>query len=78
MPVFPVEYCVSSSEDLLDDVVPCMLVGFNASGSVAIENGMIVVRAGDREERFNITDFKTPSQGDMTEKVGTFNMEPGK
>ncbi|XP_022103297.1 uncharacterized protein LOC110986025 [Acanthaster planci] len=75
------EYCVSSSAELLDDVVPCMVVGRNDSGSVAIENGMIVVRAGDREERFNITDFKAPTdatQAKITIKAGKFNMEPGK
>ncbi|XP_038050876.1 uncharacterized protein LOC119724026 [Patiria miniata] len=75
------EYCVSSSAELLDDVVPCMVVGGNSSGSVAIENGMIIVRADEREERFNITDFQAPNnatQVDVTKKAAKFNMEPGK
>ncbi|XP_022100316.1 uncharacterized protein LOC110984425 [Acanthaster planci] len=73
------EYCVSSSAELLDDVVPCMVVGGNSSGSVAIENGKIVVQAGDREERFNITDFQIPKESTHQVKTGAkFNMEPGK
>ncbi|XP_022105060.1 uncharacterized protein LOC110986994 [Acanthaster planci] len=73
------EYCVSSSAELLDDVVPCMVVGGNSSGSVAIENGKIVVQAGDREERFNITDFQMPKESTHQVKTGAkFNMEPGK
>ncbi|XP_038062441.1 uncharacterized protein LOC119732930 [Patiria miniata] len=75
------EYCVSSSASLLDDVVPCMAVGGNSSGSVTIEDGKIIVSAGDNEERFNITDFrapKDPSEWEIIGKSAKFNMEPGK
>ncbi|XP_033637723.1 uncharacterized protein LOC117298529 [Asterias rubens] len=75
------EYCVSSSAELLDDIVPCMVVGTNASGSVAIRDGMIIVTADDREEVFNITDFQAnreDSKKMTSQQDAKFNMEPGK
>ncbi|XP_071798137.1 uncharacterized protein [Asterias amurensis] len=75
------EYCVSSSAELLDDIVPCMVVGTNASGSVAIRDGMIIVTADDRQEVYNLTDFQAPREdiADMTSRQDAkFNMEPGK
>ena len=56
-----------------------MVVGGNSSGSVAIENGVIVVRAGDREERYSLTDFQIPKDpSKITGEPPKFNMEPGK
>ena len=75
------EYCVSSSAELLEDVVPCMVVGTNSSGSVTIEGGFIIVRAGEQEERYNITDFQASREDKgqkKSEKAAKFNMEPGK
>ncbi|XP_022102001.1 uncharacterized protein LOC110985344 [Acanthaster planci] len=73
------EYCVSSSAELLEDIVPCMVVGGNSSGSVAIEDGVIIVRAGDREERYSLTDFQIPKDStNITDTPPKFNMEPGK
>ncbi|XP_038050728.1 uncharacterized protein LOC119723897 [Patiria miniata] len=73
------EYCVSSSANLLDDIIPCMVVGGNSSGSVAIENGLIIIRAGHREERYKLDDFQIPK--DTTQIIDIppkFKMEPGK
>ena len=73
------EYCVSSSANLLDDIIPCMVVGGNSSGSVAIEDGLIIVRAGDQEERYSLTDFQTPKDAtNIDDTAPKFNMEPGK
>ena len=72
---------MSSSAELLDDIVPCMVVGTNASGSLTIADGLIIVTADDRQEKFNITDFQAPREdiADMTSRQDAkFNMEPGK
>ena len=58
-----------------------MVVGTNASGSVAIRDGMIIVTADDREEVFNITDFQAnreDSKKMTSQQDAKFNMEPGK
>ena len=77
------EYCVGSTLNLtVDDIVPCMVVGVNASGSVAIQDGLLVIQAGDREERFNVSDLQVQQGPDTpsgsAKSTTSFNMEPGK
>ncbi|XP_033637389.1 uncharacterized protein LOC117298318 isoform X2 [Asterias rubens] len=75
------EYCVSSTAERLDDIVPCMVVGTNASGSVAIKDKMIIVTADDREEVYNLTDFQANREDSneiTSQQDAKFNMEPGK
>ena len=56
-----------------------MAVGGNSSGSVAIEGGRIIVRAGDTEEQYNLDDFKLPKNAtEILDTPAHFNMEPGK
>ncbi len=72
---------MSSSADRLDDIVPCMAVGTNSSGSVSIRDGLIIVTADSREEVYNINDFqfqREDSEEMMSRQDAKFNMEPGK
>ena len=58
-----------------------MVVGTNASGSVAIKDKMIIVTADDREEVYNITDFQANREDSneiTSQQDAKFNMEPGK
>ncbi|XP_078664148.1 uncharacterized protein LOC144907219 [Branchiostoma floridae x Branchiostoma belcheri] len=54
-----IEYCLSSREDLSDDVFPCTIVGYNSSGSVEVKDGEGLLVSG--EVVANLTDIKPPS-----------------
>ncbi len=78
-----IEYCVGSSEDEPDDVVECIPVASNSSGSVSIaDGGSITVTTESEEAKLNMTEF--PRQSDLNQTIentqgrGDFNLEPGK
>ncbi|XP_019616823.1 PREDICTED: uncharacterized protein LOC109464312 [Branchiostoma belcheri] len=54
-----IEYCLSSREDLSDDIFPCTIVGYNSSGSVEVNDGEGLLVSG--EVVANLTDIKPPS-----------------
>ncbi|XP_066300154.1 uncharacterized protein [Branchiostoma lanceolatum] len=54
-----IEYCLSSREDLTDDIFPCTVVGTNSSGSVEVKDGEGLLVSG--EVVANLTDIKPPN-----------------
>ena len=61
-----------------DDIVPCMTVGVNASGSVAIKDGKVIVTSGDEVAETSISDVRIPDENGTVIAGNSFNMEPGK
>ncbi|XP_072034301.1 uncharacterized protein [Amphiura filiformis] len=77
------EYCVGSSEDESDDIVECIPVASNSSGSVSIADGGKVIISTDTDDvKLNITDFPpsdlNKTAQDNAEDRTHFNLEPGK
>ncbi|XP_072049468.1 uncharacterized protein [Amphiura filiformis] len=72
------DYCVGSSEDIEDDIVQCMTVGVNSSGSVAIKDGRVIVTSGNDMAERSISDVMVPDENGTVIAGSRFNMEPGK
>ncbi|KAI8485717.1 hypothetical protein Bbelb_365510, partial [Branchiostoma belcheri] len=45
-----IEYCLSSREDLSDDIFPCTIVGYNSSGSVEVKDGQGLLVSADEDK----------------------------
>ena len=78
------EYCVGSSKDVSDDIVECIPVATNSSGSVSIsDGGEVIITSESDEAKLNMTQF--PHSDDLNntangdKRTGTvLNLEPGK
>ena len=78
------EYCVGSSEDASDDIVECIPVATNSSGSVSIsDGGEVIITFESDEAKLNMTQFPHSTDLNNTangdKRTGTIlNLEPGK
>jgi hypothetical protein len=74
------DFCVGSSDVIIDDIFPCTWVGYNISGEVKIKNGQLLVN--DIAHR-NISELKQMSENEAENAKhlasgSKFNMEPGR
>ena len=72
------DFCVGSTEDIIDDIIPCVWVAINSSGVVEIKNGHLYV---DNIAYYKLSELRALSSGMYTntnETSGDFMMEPGR
>lgn len=74
------EYCVGSSNTSIDDIVPCIWVAVNKSGTAEIKQGKFWL---DGVAYYNISDLRALSEGvytfdDSAPQDNNFRMEPGR
>ncbi|XP_060596420.1 uncharacterized protein LOC132750448 [Ruditapes philippinarum] len=74
------DFCVGSSLENIDDVVPCVWVGYNTSGIVEIKHGYIYI---DNTPYHKLSELRALSEGNYNfdtanEDDNTFQMESGR
>ena len=67
------DFCVGSSKERINDTLPCVYVGYNASGSVEIKDGCLMY-AGQKMYTLKELGHKTSTGND----TGKFHMETGR
>lgn len=74
------DFCVGSNKDSVDDIVPCVWVGYNTSGVVEIKNGSLWI---DGIAFHKISELRELSEGiydfaNEDKQDNTFRMETGR
>ncbi|XP_033121447.1 uncharacterized protein LOC117120538 [Anneissia japonica] len=68
-------YCVGSSVDKADDIIPCITTSMDGGGTVEVYDGYIFI---DGKIYSNVSDFRTPNEDGTIPGNNKLFLEPGK